>query len=71
MIETRTKFDHFNETFESNLTAAPTYKEAYYRTEDTFRRMIGYTPYKNYESFRVIRHNKLKEKRKEITHRAR
>ena len=53
-------FTEFNKRFESNMTQAPTFKEAYEITEEEHRTLTGNSRYSDYDSFRHIRNRSIK-----------
>jgi hypothetical protein len=56
-------FTEFNKRFESNMTEAPTYKEAYYTVENEHIELTGVQRFSGYDSFKVNRWNHLKSKK--------
>lgn len=52
----------FNDVFESFLPECESKIEAYYKTEEIYKKEVGDTKYSSYNSFRVVRERILRKK---------
>ncbi len=56
-------FDVFNAEFERQLPKSKSYRDAFHAAEERFISLVGQSPYKSYESFKVQR-SKQRAKRR-------
>lgn len=55
---------NFDERFEELTREHDTYEEAYHAVEAEFKKAFGHTKYSNYDSYRMARYRRIKEKQK-------